>query len=192
MPIIAGRASAAYGSGFGKVISSGVAPFDESGFDALGSVTLASSVTSITLGGIPQTYRHLQVRLFAGFSGSVTAGFFHYNGDNVSGNYSTHGMNGDGASAPGYGSYIDQNQARFTMFAGTSPAARNTMVMDIPDYATQKNKTSISTYGWDNNGSGYIEFTSNNWRSTEPIRTITFSASNSFTSFTSISVYGVK
>jgi hypothetical protein len=67
------------------------------------------------------------------------------------------------------------------------------MVMDILDYAnTNKYKTTRALYSWDSNGSGYVEFNSNNWRSTSAITSIVLTPANSFAQYTNISIYGVN
>lgn len=165
----------------------------EGGYDALMSTTLTATASSITISGVPTGYKHLEIRMFARYTGSVGAGYIHFNGDNASGNYSTHAINSDGGSVPGALGYTSQNRAYYTAFAGTSPNARNVMIMSIQDYANiNKNKTIRSMYGWDNNGSGYIEYTSNNWRSLNPVTSITLTPGNTFDSGTTVSVYGVK
>ena len=61
MPIIATRASAAYGAGFGAVTTVPFAgPFGS--FDALGSVSLSGTTSSVSFSNIPSGYKHLQIR----------------------------------------------------------------------------------------------------------------------------------
>ena len=104
-------------------------------YDALSTVTVPSGgVASVTFTGIPSTYKHLQIRMSATYSGSVGSGFMSFNGDNASGNYSYHAVGGDGI-APGATALTYQNQGKYTGFAGTSPAGPNAMIMDILDYS---------------------------------------------------------
>ena len=162
-------------------------------YDSLATVTVGSGgVATITFAGIPNTYKHLQIRMRAIYSGSVGSGFMAFNGDNASGNYSYHAVGGDG-NAPGATSLTSQNQGRFTGFAGTSSAGPNAMIMDILDYAnTSKNKTARALYCWDANGTGYVEFNSTLWRSTSSINSIVFTPANTFAQNTQFSLYGVK
>ena len=161
-------------------------------YDTLATVTLSASASSITFAGIPNTYQHLQIRMVATYTGSVGSGFIAFNGDNASGNYSYHAVGGDGSS-PGVAALTSQNQGKFTGFAGTSPSAPNEMIMDILDYKnSNKFKTARTMYGWDSNGSGYIEFNSNNWRSLSAINSFVLTPANSFNTNTTIALYGVK
>jgi len=173
-------------------ITTPVAFSPDSGYDSLATVTLSASASSITFAGIPSGYKHLQIRMLGVFTGSVGSGYIAFNGDNASGNYSYHAVGGDGTS-PGTAALSSQNQGKFTGFAGTSPAANNVMVMDILDYANiNKYKTTRAFYCWDANGTGYVEFNSNNWRSLSAITSIVFTPANTFNTYTSVALYGVK
>ena len=161
-------------------------------YESISSVTLSASAASITFSGIPSTYTHLQIRGLGMFTGTVGVGNIAFNGDNASGNYSYHQLLADG-STTGAGSLTSQNQGKFTGGAGTSPAAPNVMVMDILDYRnTNKYKTTRAIYGWDDNSSGYVEYNSNNWRSTSAITSIVLTPANSFASNTIVALYGIK
>ena len=154
--------------------------------------TSTSTGASISFTSIPATYKHLQIRMTAIFTGTVGSGFIAFNGDNASGNYSYHQLLADG-STQGANGLTSQNQGKFTGGAGTSPAAPNVMVMDILDYAnTNKYKTTKALYGWDSNGDGYVEFNSNNWRSTSAITSIVLTPANSFATNTIVALYGIK
>ena len=154
--------------------------------------TSTSTGASISFTSIPATFTHLQIRMMAIYTGSVGSGFIAFNGDNASGNYSYHQLLADG-STTGAGSLTSQNQGKFTGGAGTSPAAPNVMVMDILDYRnTNKYKTTRAIYGWDDNSSGYVEYNSNNWRSTSAITSIVLTPANSFASNTIVALYGIK
>ena len=163
------------------------------GYDALATVIVPSGgLSSITFGGIPTGYKHLQLRSMTLYSGSVGSGFIAFNGDNSSGNYAYHTIGADGSST-GVAVLTSQNQGKYTGFAGTSSAAPNAFILDILDYAnTNKFKTIKTLYGWDANGTGYIEFNSNLYRSTNIISSITFTPANTFAQNTTIALYGVK
>ena len=101
MPIIAGRASAAYGAGFAAITTSYLGPFGA--YDSLASATVgATAVPSITFAGIPTGYKHLQIRVInkdSQASGSHSSRM-QFNGDTGS-NYTYHALVGDGSSATG-------------------------------------------------------------------------------------------
>jgi hypothetical protein len=162
-------------------------------YDSLAAVTLSSTATSITFGNIPSDYKHLQIRMSVGYTGSVGSGFIAFNSDTGSTNYSYHALGSDGSATPGVAALSSQSQGKYTGFAGTSSSSQNAMIMDILDYTSvSKFKTARALYGWDNNGSGYIEFNSNLWRSLSVIQSITLTPANTFTANTSIALYGVK
>jgi hypothetical protein len=164
----------------------------QSGMFAIATVSLTTTASSIVFSGIPSNYTHLQIKSVARYTGGVGSGFIAFNGDNASGNYSYHALGGDG-NAPGTAALSSQNQGKFTGFAGTSPSANNVMVMDILDYAnTSKYKTTRALYCWDANGTGYVEFNSNSWRSYSEINSITFTPANTFAANTHFALYGIK
>jgi len=163
-------------------------------YESIQTVTVGSGGQStISFTSIPSTFTHLQVRGIGLFSGSVGAGYFAFNGDNASGNYSVHGLNGDSANTSANNA-TSQNTAYFTANAGTNPNYVTSLVLDIFDYANvNKYKTTRSHYGWTSNGvTGYTEFTSNNWRSTSAITSIVFTAGNTFAQYSSFALYGIK
>jgi len=158
----------------------------------IASTTLSTTAASITFSSIAADYTHLQIRALGMFTGTVGVGNISFNGDNASSNYSFHTLHGDGSTAGASGS-ASQNQGRFTAIGGTTPSYPTAMVMDILDYAnTNKYKTVRHLFAWDGNGSGYVEFDSNNWRSTNAITSITFTPANTFNTYSSFSLYGVK
>lgn len=197
MPIIAGRASAAYGAGFSRVVT---APFTPVGsYDALGTVTVPSGgLASITFAGIPQTgYSHLQVRLIARSTyntGASSAVNMRLNGNSTSSSYSVHLLDGNGSGAPGpYGASSDFPQGSISN-ATAGGGIFGVNVFDILDYSsTSKNKTIRNLGGNDNNGSGAIRYGSGAFYDTNPITSITFvTNSGDLTEHSSFALYGVK
>jgi hypothetical protein len=197
MPIIAGRASAAYGAGFGKVLGSAFAPV--SAFDALSTVIVPSGgLTSITFAGIPQTgYSHLQVRVIARSTYNAnpsSAVNMRLNGNSTSSSYSVHLLDGNGSGAPGpYGASSDFPQGSISN-ATAGGGIFGVNVFDILDYSsTSKNKTIRNLGGNDNNGSGAIRYGSGVFYDTSAINSITFvTGAGDFTEHSSFALYGVK
>jgi hypothetical protein len=203
MPIIAGRASAAYGAGFGAITTPPYeGPFGA--YDALATVTVPSGgLASITFGGIPQGYRHLQIRgmvrmLRAEKTDDV---YIRFNNDTAA-NYSTHLVGGVSTG----GSPYTYNGANGTLifhyegFPGATTTA-NTFagaVWDIVDYSSQsKNKTLRAMHGFNSNGDtkSLIQIVSGNWRNaTEGIATIQFTPAygTGFAQYSQFALYGVK
>jgi hypothetical protein len=197
MPIIAGRASAAVGAGFSRVVVAGYAgPFGA--YDALATSTVgATAVSSITFAGIPNNYKHLQIRMLSrtSLSGTIDGYTMRMNADSST-TYPYHITIGNGSTAS---SVNDTTQTFINNgdIAGASLTAQNfgVAIIDILDYAsTTKLKTTRTLVGVDTNGGGSVRFISGLYRSTDQINRITFASVNSanFTEYTSFALYGVK
>jgi hypothetical protein len=151
--------------------------------------------STITFSSIPQTYKHLQLRILCKSVSTQTYGKMIFNSDTTT-NYSWHEFDGRVGSVNSGGA---ATQA-FAIFADPIPPSTDTnifnaSVVDILDYAnTNKFKTTRSICGYDNNSSGFAFFISSNWRSTSAITTITLtnaSAAN-FSEYSSFALYGIK
>ena len=171
-------------------------------YDALSTVTVPSGgVASITFAGIPNTYKHLQIRgLMRNNAGTSGLEFIRarINSDSTSGNYYAHYLYGSGSVTVG------------TATAGTTSgfncgfSASNTntadtfcvSIFDFLDYAnTSKNKTMRSLTGADfNNSSGGLALFSGLWMNTAAISSIEISSSvgTGFVQNTTLSLYGVR
>jgi len=172
--------------------------------DAIGSITVASSATSITFSSIPQTYTHLQIRGISktNYGGGYDANFIQFNGDTSTSNYVWHRLAGDGSSASAaYGATGTADSAiRFmdtTTTGGTSSPIFGAAIVDILDYtSTTKTKTVRSLGGYDQNGSGHINFGSGLWlTSNAAITSITItdmSNNGSFQQYSTFALYGIK
>ena len=160
-------------------------------FSSIATVTVGSGgASTITFSSIPSTYTHLQVRalVFSNVTGSVTSMAF--NGDtSYSSNYYNHLL-----YAVGSGSVSSAAQAwsYAPVFQGSTTIG-SAMVLDILDYAnTNKYKVTKDLDGYDANGSGGLSFTSNLWKNTAAITSMTFSANTQFTQYTTFALYGIK
>jgi hypothetical protein len=158
-------------------------------YDALATVTLSASASSISFAGIPSGYKHLQIRysLTAAAPADTTIRF---NGD-TSAAYSSHLLRGNGAAAQAY-SYTSQTSAyvQFNIGHNTSVA-----VIDILDYQnTNKNKTIRSLAGWDNNAiNGEIDLWSGAWYNTSAVTSLVLTAvTTTFSTNSIFALYGVK
>jgi hypothetical protein len=187
MPIIAGRASAAYGAGFAAITAPPyLGPFGA--YDALATITLSSNVSNITFSGIPSGYRHLQIRALTATSTASTGAVMRFNGDAGS-NYKGHGVYGSG-SATGVTSSNDIYAPNFN--GGGATTSPGSAIIDVLDYSSStKYKTIRSLDGYDGNGSGYVALSSGLWMNTSPISSITFLLTN-YVSGCQFAIYGVK
>lgn len=178
-------------------------------YDALATVTVPSGgVASVTFAGIPQGYKHLQIRATAASSRNVAySGLtMNVNGDTGS-NYSFHVLIGDPRPYIATDSAASATSMYFgevltgTTYSGLSGLYTGGSIIDILDYAsTSKVKTVRALSGSDRNGagnsgvSGNVGIASGAWyNSSTAISSITLQApGNNFTEFSSFALYGVK
>lgn len=161
-------------------------------YESIQTVTTTGGETSISFTSIPSTYSHLQIRFVS--NASTNDNYMRFNSDSGT-NYVWHNIYGDGSSVAVYTPGINQNKVS----AGYgSVNASNTYsggaVCDILDYASaNKNKTTRSLSGYDENGSGYALFHSGLWMSTAAITSITiFPGSGSIKAGSIFALYGVN
>jgi len=205
MPIIAGRASAAYGAGFSRVVGTSYAgPFGA--FEALSTVTVgATSVSSVSFDGIPANYKYLQIRYIA--KSSRTAGNpldelnLRFNGDATSGNYYQHGIFGDGSGTGNANAVASSTNIELgSGFIGDaiSSSQFGIGIVDILDYASPFKATTIRMMGGvEFNGApvygGRAGMGSGYWANTNPVQSIQIYAENgNLTQYSSFALYGVK
>jgi hypothetical protein len=168
-------------------------------FDALATVTLSAATSTITFAGIPNTYKHLQIRFIARSNNNTSDGSgstgIRLNSDSGS-NYAAHQLSGNGASATSE-AFTSQTYMFGYMMAG-GLAAANTFgagVIDILDYSsTNKNKTLRTLSGFDNNGTGTVRLSSGLWMNTSAVTNIFIDNRDgwSFTQHSQFTLYGVK
>jgi len=187
MPILGILASAQIGSRLGS-------------YESIATANGTGSSGTITFSSIPSTYKHLQLRF--SLKGTSSAGGyptsfpFYVNGDANNANYYSHALNGSGSSASAGGG---ANNSDLIYAPGSNVDSTNYVggIVDILDYAnTNKNKVFRSLNGLDNNGSGYVRFTSLLWINTAAITSISFVTDptylGSWTTASKIALYGIK
>jgi len=174
-------------------------------YESIATATGNGSATTLTLGSIPSTYKHLQLRITARDTRSASTNDtmqIYFNSDSASSapyNYTRHGLRGTGSgSATSYSNVQSASENVGVLVGPAINALASVMgvaVVDILDYAnTNKFKTVRSLGGYDENGSGFIEFISSLWNSTSAINSITFvnNGSSAWTSTTHFALYGIK
>jgi hypothetical protein len=130
-----------------------------------GQTVGAGGTSGFTFSSIPQTFTHLQVRVFARGTGTSGApnNFYLTSFNGTSANGSVHRLLGDG-SAAGSNSYTGGSSLAYGYTNITSQTANvfGSYIIDILDYAnTNKNKVYRSIGGFDVNGSGgYVSLNS--------------------------------
>ena len=204
MPIIASRASAAYGAGFGKLLASGGVWSPEGAYDSLATADISSTTASITFSAIPDGYKHLQIRMLClGNSGSTQDAYIRFNGDSGS-NYAYHAMYGEGSSISAYG-YASQAFGKLGVNgAGNNSLSSGTafpaMITDIVDYSdVSKYKTLKTLCGFDTNAASTninnetVSISSALWLNTSAITSIQiYPSGGSWLTNSSFALYGVK
>jgi hypothetical protein len=168
----------------------------------LASVALSSA--DIDLTNIPQTFNHLQLRVFSRDTGNQSTtsysatGYMSFNNDTASINYSVHFLYGSGSVA-GSGSYApNYNIMQVPELGGPySGQLANTYacaIIDILDYTnTNKYKTVRFINGVDMNGYGRVFFQSGLWRNTSAINRIKIANDGgTFAANSRIDLYGIS
>jgi hypothetical protein len=199
MPIIATRASAAYGAGFAAITAPAyLGPFGA--YDSLATTTLSATTASVTFTGIPAGYKHLQIRAISKNSAGTSGyDYVHANfNTDTSASYSLINTYGSGTSVGVVGGQGGLAYARVGICAqnGTT-SIFGVSVIDILDYASStKHKTVRSLAGNEANGNntdGVIYQYGASWHNTSPITSITLAPANlSFVALSSFALYGVK
>ena len=165
---------------------------DVGDFESIATVSLSSSAATVEFTSILGTYKHLQLRYIAR---NATAAYFvrlQFNSNRTASNYSYHILNGTGAAVTvgaganeGYNYAPRQSTATSTFGVG---------VVDILDYAdTNKNTTIRGLGGYDNNGSGDLDFLSGAFYQTAAITSIQISvAGGSYQQYSHFALYGIR
>jgi hypothetical protein len=167
-------------------------------YESIATANGTGSSDTVTFSSIPQTYTHLQIRIFAKGAntgnGVGTGSIMVFNGDTTSTNYWRHGING-------YGTGISANNANDNAFWDIIGSATGladmyaSNVIDILDYtSTSKRKVVRSIVGEDTNGNGsHLGPRSGLWNNTSAITSITLQSygGNLLTS-SNIALYGIK
>ena len=158
----------------------------------------SGGASSISFTSIPQTYKHLQLRILsrASGSGSQADTQLTFNADNTSGHYhALHYIYGDGSGAYGgqdvSSTFIYNN---YQTASGASSGIFGVGITDILDYTnTNKNKVTRTLTGNDLNGSGSIWLRSGLWLQTSAINQINItSTATGFAQYTQFALYGAN
>lgn len=164
-------------------------------FESIATVSVGSGGTSsVDFSSIPSTYAHLQIRgIFQTSRNADSQMYTRFNGD-TSNNYSYHTLYGTGSSIGSYGSGTI-NTGAWGNCGPTTTSVFTTAIIDILNYSsTSMYKTVRILTGWDNNGTGQVNFGSFGWRSTDAISSISIFCANSGTTqqYSQFALYGVK
>ena len=184
-PILATR-GAGSALGFGRLFAA-----VSGDFESIATHTRTSSSTSaVEFTNIPQTYQHLQLRIFGQFGSN---GHLRLNSDSTS-NYNYQYLGGDGTTAFSGNSEGSQNRMLAWGSGNNDGTHPQSIVCDLLDYTnTNKFKTGKFLWAWDKNGSGTVWIASGMWRSTNAVTSIYIDANES-TIYTGahFALYGIK
>lgn len=159
-------------------------------FEPIATTTLGSAASTITFSSISGSYTDLRVVLVG--SCSAFAAYLQFNGVTTT-TYSHTYLFGNGSS----GQSGRQTSNNFIAIApnwsgdSTKPGS---IQLDIFSYAGSTNKTLLSAYTDDENGSGYVGRVVGLWRSTSAITqvTLTSGGADTFSTGTTATLYGIK
>jgi hypothetical protein len=164
-------------------------------FESIATVTVgAGGASTIDFTSISGTYTHLQVRYIARNTDASGNNIFYQFNSDTAGNYVRHVLYGDGSSAVSDTNASSPSIA-FASVANSSRLASTFAagVIDILDYAnTNKNKTTRSITGREDNTNGILLFASGLWRSTNAITSIQFTTSGNFAQYSHFALYGIR
>lgn len=153
----------------------------------------AGGASTVTFSSIPSTYKHLQIRLYAGTDNADANIIARFNSDSGT-NYNLHYLYGDGSAAAA-GAAANNTSINAGYVAPNLTNIFGVGIVDILDYAdTNKFKTTRTLTGYDRNASGnLLVFYSGAWRSTSAINSISLIAQGgNFKQYSSVALYGIK
>lgn len=160
----------------------------------------AGGSSSVSFTSIPSVYAHLQVRLIARTTatGANDGGYMNVRFNDIStaaSYYGQHWIKGNGTTAA---SGADGTATNFYMerisTAQQTGSVFGAGIIDIFDYTdTNKNRVTRQLIGYDNNGSGTIQFGSGMLLTTPAVTKIEFFPNDgNFAQHSSFALYGIK
>ena len=170
-------------------------------YDALATVTVPSGgLATIDYSGIPNTYKHLQIRILARTaSGGTADGLLMRVGTNGSIDTTStlwgHNLMGDGSGATAGSRSATNIELVQTTASSSTSEMFGVAIIDLLDYAnTSKAKTFRSLTGQDQNGSGQVRLMSGSYgANTNAVTDLRlYSAFANVAEYSQFTLYGVK
>jgi hypothetical protein len=161
-------------------------------YESIASATGTGSSGTITFSSIPSTYVSLQLRANIISTADAISLRIRLNND-TGNNYTLHRLIGDGSTVTASGA-TPQSSMLVSPPGSVFTVNPTTLIFDLHNYAsTTQNKTARWMVGSDRNGSGGVTLGSNLWQSTTAVNQVEiYLQSDSFTTGTTISLYGIK
>ena len=152
----------------------------------------------VRFSNIPQTFEHLQIRVFGRSAYNLAVGWsgLYFNDTPATGSYPAHSAIGNGSAAVGSGftgfNQIIPDTEAFPSAVSTANVYAN-LIWDIYDYAsTSRKKTVRALQGYENNiSTGRVSISSGAWDNTSAISTIQVSCIGGFASGSRVDLYGI-
>ena len=168
-------------------------------YESINSIVISNTTTrTVTFGSIPQTYKHLQLRIVGRSRRAVEleSGAIWYNGDENQNNYYCHFVQTNNGSTVA-ASYTPQDY--ITMLLTGSTAAANQFsatICDIFDYTSSNYKVHKSFSSVDlNGGSTYLRYSTELWLNTSAITSVSLNDGGGGANWevgSVIALYGLK
>jgi len=168
-----------------------------SSYESISTTTLGSNQTTISITGIPSTFKHLQLRVLgrSAFAGSSNGSMRIQCNSDTGSNYSYHTLIGLGASTLAQGA-ATQTTMRLSYFPDdlVTSGVFGAAVVDVLDYgSTSKYKTFRCFGGDDRNGGGYVGVYSGLWQSTSAITSLQIiHGDGDWLAGSTFALYGIK
>ena len=160
------------------------------------SGVLTSTTSNITFSNIPQTFTHLQLRVYGRNAGTSTNGnqaYVYFNNDTGS-NYVWAWLYGDGATVAAAQYTQSSILCGIVPQNGITANVFGSSIADILDYTnTNKFKAVKTLGGYDSNSTnGFVALTSGQWNSTAAITSMTINSNFSYLAGSRIDLYGIS
>lgn len=180
------------------LISQGGGAGGGAGFELISTTLVGTATSSVTLSGIPSTYKHLQIRFTARSAGTGSDNIrVRINGD-TGNNYANHSLLAEGSGSPYSQANTSWNNVLF-MQCATASSTSNAFtagVTDFLDYASTSKYKTQRVLGGQHAGTNYnyIYLGSGFRMNTEAITSLTFymGTGSNIDAGSRFSLYGVS
>lgn len=162
-------------------------------YEPIATTTLGSAAATISFTSIGSGYTDLRLVVVGKLTSGLGSGYYgiRFNSDTTN-SYSLTVVAGNGSVASS-NRLTSQPTGYLQYNSGLSTTEWTTATMDLFNYAGSTNKTFLSTWSGDLNGSGFVERQVNLWRNTTAITSITLHTDSAatYTAGTTATLYGI-
>jgi len=167
-------------------------------FESIATYVLSTSTSSVTFSSIPQTYKHLQIRVMTRDDRGTTLNNQHLQLNGVgTTDYSNATIFSTGSGSMNVYRDVSQQKTDYIYEPANNmtPNLFGTTIYDILDYSsTTKNKTIKYLGGYSNNGAGHLSWNVSGLFLTTAVSSLTFtnSGTTQFVPYSHFALYGIK